>query len=138
MSTVHHKIIAKEIVDRSRRYYEKQRSNLITKKPHNCDQEKMREQSTIFEPTISFFKVFSETVGQKTRPSVNINLKENPRIISLTKQRTGQSKENNNEPTQIQAQEEPSKYKPTLKFQEVFSEIIGKKTRLGKSIECTT
>jgi len=95
-------------------------------------QESERKTLKKYEPTPNFSKVFSETVGKKTRPSVNIRLKENPRLINLYEKSTQQSKENETEhTTQMHTQEsenKPSKkLEPTANFDEVFSEIIGKK-----------
>jgi len=95
-------------------------------------QESERRPLEKYEPTPNFSKVFSENVGRKTRPSVNIRLKENPRLINLSRESTQQSEENETEhTTQTHTQEsenKPSKkLEPKADFDEVFSEIIGKK-----------
>lgn len=117
--------MAKEIVDQASSYFEKQRENLSA-------QEIERKPSKGFEPTPSFSKVFSETVGKKTRPSVDINLKENPRLTNRSEKSTQQSEENETEHiAKLRAQEreiKPSrKLEPTADFHQVFSEIVGRK-----------
>jgi len=125
MSSKHRGTMAKEIVDQASGYFEKQRGNLSA-------QELERKPLKRFEPTPSFSRVFSETVGKKTRPSMGVNLKENPRLINPSENSTQQSKENETEHiAKLRAQEfkrKPlKKLEPTADFYEVFSEIIGRK-----------
>jgi len=123
--------LAKEIVDQSLSHFEKQRKNHAVTQPQLHAQE-FEQTSGKFEPTPSFSRVFSETVGKRKRRSVDIKLKENPRLVNLSEKSTRQSEENKTEQiTQIHAQEpgkEPAKkLEPTANFSKVFSEIIGKK-----------
>jgi len=95
-------------------------------------QESERKTIKKYEPTPNFSRVFSQNVGKKTRPSVNVKLKENPRLINLSDKRTQQSKENETEhTTQMNAQESDpkplKKLEPAANFDKVFSEIIGRK-----------
>jgi len=131
MSSKHHKTLAKEIVDQTRGQFEKQRKNHAVTQPQSHAQE-FEQTSKKFEPTPSFSKVFSETVGKRTRRSVNIKLKENPRLINLSEKNTQQSEENKTEHiarigAQESEQEPTKKLEPTANFSKVFSEIVGKK-----------
>jgi len=127
--------VAKEIVDQTLSHLKKQRENLsVTRSQTPPESERPAGPSEKFEPTTSFSHVFSETVGKKTRPSVNIRLKENPRLINLSEESTQQSKENRTEQiAQMRAQEperKPSeRFEPTADFHKVFSGIIGRRPR---------
>ncbi|MFH0749072.1 MAG: hypothetical protein V1915_04050 [Candidatus Bathyarchaeota archaeon] len=124
----------KEIINQTQDQFKKRRENSNLKHSAKKIGEGTPEPLKTFEPTPRYSEVFSEKVGKKTRPNINIDLKNNPRIIALRRKDSQESKENKNEKSAQgtppkSGQEQLNTYEPTPDFYKIFSGIIGKNNR---------
>jgi len=131
MSGENRRTIAKEVVDQSVSHFKEQRENAALTQPQTHAQESERKPAKMFEPSPIFSQVFSERVGKKTRPGLNINLKENPRLISASNKSTQESRDNQAEDTRQTHSEEleqkPAKeFEPSANFHRRFDDLMGK------------
>ena len=115
--------VAKEILDQTQSHLSQQKENITVTQVQMRTREFKQEPFKKFETSPSFSKVFSVTIGKRTRPSININLKENPRLIALSKKSSKECEENEDKYiTQMSAKE----IEPSPSFFKVFSKIMGK------------
>jgi len=131
MSGENRRTIAKEMVDQSLSYFKEQRQNAALTQPQTHAQESERKPPKEFEPSANFSQVFSERVGKKTRPGLNVNLKENPRLISasdnsIPKSRDNQAKDTRQTHSQELEQKPPKEFEPSANFHRRFDDLMGK------------
>ena len=131
MSGENRRTIAKEMVDQSLSYFKEQRENAALTQPQKHAQESEQKPAKEFEPSAIFFQVFTERVGKKTRPGLNINLKENPRLINASDKSTQKSRDSQAEDTtqthsQELEQKPPKELEPSSNFHRRFDDLMGK------------
>ncbi len=80
------------IVDQALAYYKEKREKAAVTQP-----QAPAEETEKFEPSTSYSHVFSETIGQKRRPSMNINL-EDPRFFVSKRTRENEKEDIRNRP----------------------------------------
>jgi len=119
------------MVDQSLSYLKEQRENAAVTQPQTHAQESERKPAKEFEPSAIFSQVFSERVGKKTRPGLNINFKENPRLINASEKSTQKSRDNQAEDTgqaysQELEQKPPKEFEPSANFHRRFDDLMGK------------
>ncbi len=126
--TKHRETFAEEIREQTRAIFNR-KENPVPAQPQIDRKQNMPSKS--FEPSTTFFKVFSDTVSEKSRPSVNIDLKNNPRLAHSSDKKPQQNaSEKTADIAQTQPQdsgkESPAKFEPSANFHKIFSGIIGK------------
>lgn len=132
MSNKHDGTVAKEILEQTQNLFKTKRENTAATQPEMQAKE-FEQPSKKYEPTSNFSKVFSETISQRTRPSIDANFKDNPRLTALSENSPKEREENKEDETEHSTkmkakefgQESPQKFEPTPGFFKVFSEIIG-------------
>lgn len=133
MTGKHGNTIADEIVEQTKEHFKKkiEKSTVVQPETHI---EEFDLKSEKFEPTSNFSKVFSETISKRTRPCINANFKENPRLTALSKSRCEEGKENKDETDHSKemnlkevGQGSLQRFEPSRSFFKVFSDIIGER-----------
>jgi len=107
MSSKQRRIIAKEIVDQTLSHFKKQREDSVARAKEPRSQEVVRKPKPKYEPSANFVKTFSEIMGEKTNPSNDVKLSENPRLKSLSLKDAQQSRESEMKDTARGPNEKP-------------------------------
>lgn len=130
MTSKHNDTITDDIVEQTKKQFKKKCEKSTVTQPERIHIEEFDQPSKKFEPTANFSKVFSETISKRTRPGINANFKENPRLTALSKNNK-ERKQNKDvtystemNPEEFR-QESLQKFEPSRIFFKVFSEIIG-------------